>query len=1586
MFRYFIKSLSMKAMYRLMVLVAVLLPLSVCPSAVSAQNNDCTVPIVVTPTSPFFEDFEGGVVPDCWTQWGSSTWSVANSTSSWAWSGSYVVRISGYEQDSVSVLYSPWFDLSTMTDCRLVFMQLRPDYYSGYGMIDSLEVLVRTSPAGAWQHLAAYSAVMPNWTETSVALPAGAAACQVAFRNVCGGSYCSLDDIYIGVPLACGRVHGFSARTDTSGGVLLSWSDTANTGAVYNVSCWNFEGDTLHATTADTSLLIGNLGGCTFYHFAITASCADGSQSLPVECRLRTTSDTIHVPWYEGFDGLYGYYMPACWTTLAGHWSVQNWSDYGRLLEPSSFPATIALPATDQPTGTLQVRMRVGEYTHSSRFHGSLSVGYLTDINDSNSFVSVTTWSNNECWYNEEKCVMLTGAPDSARIALRSERTSVFYECFIDDLVVEAIPACPRPIAVRAIGSTVSSIDLAISGLIENYRVYWTDGTATDSLDVSDSVCTITGLNANTEYIISVVTRCSDGSITPPVYAHARTKCNVEAVPYFENFELYPYEEVPYCWTPLAGRPYIYQMSLGEPRSSKALMFEGAQQTHVALPRFDMPTDTLQVRFWLKPTIGYVSRAGTFSVGWQTNLADSSTFVEKANWSIANWDTLGFAHEVTVPMCGAPDSAYIVMRANVTAAGYWWVIDSLFVEPRPSCPPPTSLSVTGVGYDTIAVSFGGGCAGSYRLYISDDSLYSDTVSVVGVNNYTFTGLDTITRYTIRVASDCGDEVSDALVVRVFTEMPADTLPYYTGFEPGDDVAWRCLFSNSDNEWCIGSAVAATGSRSLYITDDGGASNHYSPGVQPNPHFSKSYAYKTFWLDAPAEYIVSYDWHSKGMLRVLLAPGSYEVNPDVAFPQLRAPEGWVYLDTGSSMSYSSTWRNYTQVFTVDAPGYYHLMFCWNSGNTPGTQPPAAIDNVRFERVPCPAVRNLIIDSIGRTSVRVHWQPYGGETYWEVAVGNTVNIVRDTFLWVGGLEPTTTYTATVRPVCGVGDTGLPASWWFTTGWCENATIMDNWDTSQEATFTDWSPLPSTGPFKYGYSQTIIPASNLTPDGSVIRAFAFQPSDINIGHGGTYIVRGVDVYMANVREDDLTGGFIHPDATHRFVKVISDGELSFRCDTSWLVHSFDSNFVWDGRSNVLLAVNRKLPVGRTANYIPSFNAHNDTVRRNIEVSSDSPIDINTVTANWVSPVIGNIRLISCPEGCGEPVVTDVVADDESITIHFESIDTVEVYITSGSWDDNVSGIRLPPTVGSYTFTGLTSMVYYYVGVRQVCNDSTFSEWVAYQVATLDLGCLPPTGFALGTTDYTSQAFSWTTAGGEAAWQLRVFNNFTNLMQTTATPSATVDGLYIGTTYRASVRSLCGSSGDIPGPWGDTLEFTTTDCPAVEGVVVGDISTSSATVNWQPVANSTGYRIYYGQYGFYDYEVDPIDVESSTTSYTMTGLDAGTDYEVYMLNRCADGVFSSVSLDQRIYFHTSVGIDAVENGAMSLSPNPANERVTLAVSGFDGAVEVQMIDLNGRVLDQWHTADERLDISLARYATGTYFVRVTSATQTVVRKLIIL
>ena len=49
--------------------------------------------------------------------------------------------------------------------------------------------------------------------------------------------------------------------------------------------------------------------------------------------------------------------------------------------------------------------------------------------------------------------------------------------------------------------------------------------------------------------------------------------------------------------------------------------------------------------------------------------------------------------------------------------------------------------------------------------------------------------------------------------------------YNTGFEVGDDTAWT--FYGGPNRWHIGTAVADSGSRSLYVSHDGGATNAYT---------------------------------------------------------------------------------------------------------------------------------------------------------------------------------------------------------------------------------------------------------------------------------------------------------------------------------------------------------------------------------------------------------------------------------------------------------------------------------------------------------------------------------------------------------------------------------------------------------------------------------------------------------------------------------------------------------------------------------------------------------------------------------------
>ena len=64
--------------------------------------------------------------------------------------------------------------------------------------------------------------------------------------------------------------------------------------------------------------------------------------------------------------------------------------------------------------------------------------------------------------------------------------------------------------------------------------------------------------------------------------------------------------------------------------------------------------------------------------------------------------------------------------------------------------------------------------------------------------------------------------------------------YSTGFEVGEDTAWTLV--GGPNRWHIGSAVADSGSRSLYISNDGGATNAYT-----NTNVTCAWAYKDLTL-------------------------------------------------------------------------------------------------------------------------------------------------------------------------------------------------------------------------------------------------------------------------------------------------------------------------------------------------------------------------------------------------------------------------------------------------------------------------------------------------------------------------------------------------------------------------------------------------------------------------------------------------------------------------------------------------------------------------------------------------------------------
>ena len=263
-------------------------------NALLAQGAGCNNPIVVTSTEPFFEDFEGGGFPACWTQSGTYwDWTVGTgdyaSTPGYsggiyyqgAFSGIFNAVITHHQstfRGNSTKLITPLLDLSALSGCQLVFHQLRRSWV---GDIDTLRIFYRVSDTSAWQLLATYTAEAPVWTETVVALPNPSSTYQVAFGYSDAWGYgCGIDDVYIGGAQGCARVTGLTATNVGDDSVTLAWHDDVNYSATYAVTWWSDAGDTLSATATDTTFVVDQLSPGTMFRRVIVVAC----QIEPAHC------------------------------------------------------------------------------------------------------------------------------------------------------------------------------------------------------------------------------------------------------------------------------------------------------------------------------------------------------------------------------------------------------------------------------------------------------------------------------------------------------------------------------------------------------------------------------------------------------------------------------------------------------------------------------------------------------------------------------------------------------------------------------------------------------------------------------------------------------------------------------------------------------------------------------------------------------------------------------------------------------------------------------------------------------------------------------------------------------------------------------------------------------------------------------------------------------------------------------------------------------------------------------------------------------------------------------------------------------
>ncbi len=569
-------------------------------------------------------------------------------------------------------------------------------------------------------------------------------------------------------------------------------------------------------------------------------------------------------------------------------------------------------------------------------------------------------------------------------------------------------------------------------------------------------------------------------------------------LPYSTGFEGLSTGQLPTGWQQLqagssgAGNfPAGYAYANNARNGSVYFEFESntGQTELAALPEMD-DINLLQLSFYAS----IMSHNFLFEVG----VMEGTTFVPVDTIALTpgsggNWHGSYYLYTVyfnNYTGTGTRMAMRVIPNSGVNS--YTLMIDDLTVDYIPTCPAPTNLVLDSASVDWMALHWSeNGTATGWVVEYSTSPIAASnlgqnlgtTVNVSGTPSTTLTGLDTATTYYIYVYSDCGSEYSNAVSLTASTLAgEPDAIPYNCDFELAGPNGWEFINGTQANQWCVGSATANGGTRSMYITNDNGTSNSYNIS-------STSYVFATRSLNfsEASEYIYSYDWKAQAesccdFIRVALVPASTVLTAGdySGFNSTSAvPSGGIALDGANRLNQQSSWQTRTGTFRINNPGTYKLVFMWRNDGSVGTMPPAAIDNVAIFANSCPAPYGLTSSNVLPEEVTLNWHPGGSETSWEVSYGSESDVAFDTNYTIYNLTPDTTYHFEVRALCDAGDSSLPISINVTTPpTCNAPTGRTIVGSGMDWVTVGWNGVGNAASYQIAYG-----AYGFTPDGNTL-----------------------------------------------------------------------------------------------------------------------------------------------------------------------------------------------------------------------------------------------------------------------------------------------------------------------------------------------------------------------------------------------------------------------------------------------------------------------------------------------------------------------
>ncbi|HRQ29359.1 MAG TPA: fibronectin type III domain-containing protein, partial [Saprospiraceae bacterium] len=261
------------------------------------------------------------------------------------------------------------------------------------------------------------------------------------------GTYGTFEDYTVNVIAAptCLAPTALTATAITSNSAKIGWTAGGSETAweyVYGLSPLATPSGAGTATTNNpTSLTM--LTAASTYQFYVRANCGGGDFSSWAGPYSFTTLCDNLTTFTENFDAVTTPAFPNCWGKVG-----TSGGAYTQTTTPNSSPNTVYLYGSTGSLGVIKMQpvSNLGAGTHRFRFNmranftvgGIVEIGYLTDPNDANTFVSLGTVTANSLTYTEYIFMPAAGSY-SNNPAFRHSGTPA-YSVLIDDVTWEAAP------------------------------------------------------------------------------------------------------------------------------------------------------------------------------------------------------------------------------------------------------------------------------------------------------------------------------------------------------------------------------------------------------------------------------------------------------------------------------------------------------------------------------------------------------------------------------------------------------------------------------------------------------------------------------------------------------------------------------------------------------------------------------------------------------------------------------------------------------------------------------------------------------------------------------------------------------------------------------------------------------------------------------------------------------------------------------------------------------------------------------------------------------------------------------------------